>query len=249
MLDGEVSLGHEFLDQSWVHACHGCVADSILCEDARRVQCEGEQQPFLHGRNFLETRSTICLNLNLDKPKYPYKGVVEVTIKWTEEKLELLRDMLTEGMTFQQCGDHFGVSRSSIYLVRKKYFPDLAYGRPVREKKRAVYTDDLVEAQKKRFFNKKWNNSRKEKWDFEIEPFDIEYPSHCPVLGVELDWMSLGRRTENSPSFDRIDPSKGYIPGNVAIISWRANRIKNDGTADEHQKIANWISATLCNAS
>jgi hypothetical protein len=112
-----------------------------------------------------------------------------------------------------------------------------------------LYTDDLVQAQKKRFFNKKWNNSRKEKWDFEIEPFDIEYPSHCPVLGVELDWMSLGRRTENSPSFDRIDPSKGYIPGNVAIISWRANRIKNDGTADEHQKIANWISATLCNAS
>jgi hypothetical protein len=61
---------------------------------------------------------------------------------------------------------------------------------------------------------------------------------------MELDYFS-DSRTENSVTFDRIDPSKDYISGNVVIISWRANRIKNDGTAEEHQKIADFIKAAL----
>lgn len=39
-------------------------------------------------------------------------------------------------------------------------------------------------------------------------------------------------------SLDRIDPRKGYVKGNVWIISYRANLIKNDGTAEEHEMIA-----------
>jgi hypothetical protein len=37
----------------------------------------------------------------------------------------------------------------------------------------------------------------------------------------------------------------GYIKGNVAVISNRANRIKNDGNADEHERIANYIKTNL----
>jgi hypothetical protein len=46
---------------------------------------------------------------------------------------------------------------------------------------------------------------------------------------------------DNSPSLDRINPEKGYVRGNIAIISYRANRMKADGTADEHRLIAEWI--------
>ena len=41
------------------------------------------------------------------------------------------------------------------------------------------------------------------------------------------------KRLENSASLDRIDNVKGYIPGNVQVISWRANRVKSDATLDE----------------
>lgn len=42
-------------------------------------------------------------------------------------------------------------------------------------------------------------------------------------------------------SLDRIVPSLGYVPGNVAVISHRANRIKSDATADELRAVADWL--------
>jgi hypothetical protein len=92
----------------------------------------------------------------------------------------------------------------------------------------------------------KFRNKKAHCWgvEFSVDFGDLIFPTHCPVLGIELDYFANGRE-ENSPSFDRIDPKKGYIKGNVAIISWRANRIKNDGTAEEHQLIADFINSAL----
>ncbi len=42
-------------------------------------------------------------------------------------------------------------------------------------------------------------------------------------------------------SLDRIDNSKGYIPGNVAVISWRANLIKNSSTLEELEAVVAWL--------
>lgn len=64
----------------------------------------------------------------------------------------------------------------------------------------------------------------------------------CPILGIELSWCKQSKVvTENSPSLDRITPSLGYVEGNVVWISNRANRIKNDGTQEEHEKIAKFM--------
>jgi hypothetical protein len=75
---------------------------------------------------------------------------------------------------------------------------------------------------------------------FTVDFKDIEWKTHCPILGMELNYDNHGTR-ENSPSFDRLDNNKGYVPGNVIIVSWRANRIKNDGTAEEHRLISNFM--------
>ena len=56
---------------------------------------------------------------------------------------------------------------------------------------------------------------------------DIQIPEFCPVLGIRLVPLQ-GRRVDNAPSVDRIDPAKGYVKGNVAVISWKANRLKSD---------------------
>ena len=80
-------------------------------------------------------------------------------------------------------------------------------------------------------------------------PFDIdlEYlaalPSeNCPVFGMPLAWCAETKyRQDEAPSLDKIIPALGYVKGNVAWVSWKANRIKNDGSAEDHQRIANWI--------
>ena len=59
--------------------------------------------------------------------------------------------------------------------------------------------------------------------DFNIELSDIVIPTLCPVLGIPMD----------RPSLDRIDGTKGYVKGNVRVISHRANMLKNDATIEE----------------
>lgn len=80
-------------------------------------------------------------------------------------------------------------------------------------------------------------------------PFDIVYedilpiPEFCPVLGIKLDLKPAGRRGfyDHSPSLDRIVPAKGYVKGNIRVISNRANCIKRDATPEELRKIADYI--------
>lgn len=81
-----------------------------------------------------------------------------------------------------------------------------------------------------------------------ITPTDLVWPTHCPVLGLELDYPShrgmRGLKTirDNWPSLDRWDSTKGYVPGNVFVISYRANTLKNSATYEEILKVAKYLS-------
>jgi hypothetical protein len=97
-------------------------------------------------------------------------------------------------------------------------------------------------------FRAKKANSLSSGWEWTVDFGEIEFPRLCPVLGIELDYWAESRQ-ENSVSFDRIDSSKGYVSGNVVIMSWRANRIKNDGTAEEHKKIYEFMQKSLTSSS
>lgn len=73
--------------------------------------------------------------------------------------------------------------------------------------------------------------------DFDIELSDIVVPTHCSYLGVELRPGSKGNYA-NSPSLDRIDNSKGYVKGNIQVISTKANTAKSNLTLDELRQFA-----------
>ena len=78
------------------------------------------------------------------------------------------------------------------------------------------------------------------KLPFTIETEDIKIPDICPVLGIPL-FVSLNKRTDNTPSLDKQIPSEGYTKNNIAIISWRANRLKSDATLDELKLIVKYL--------
>ena len=80
---------------------------------------------------------------------------------------------------------------------------------------------------------------------FDIDPEDCIAPEICPALGIPLKVNEDQSPSDNSPTLDRLDPLKGYVKGNVAVISNRANRIKNDGTVSEIRKIADWLESEL----
>lgn len=67
----------------------------------------------------------------------------------------------------------------------------------------------------------------------------------CPIFKTPFQWgganMGKGKTRDNTPTLDRILPELGYVKGNVAFLSYRANRIKDNGTMQEHYDIADWI--------
>lgn len=69
--------------------------------------------------------------------------------------------------------------------------------------------------------------------EFNLSESDIFIPEFCPVLGIKLE-RYCGDAT---PSLDRIDNSKGYVVGNVVVVSFRANRIKSNSTIEELKKV------------
>lgn len=82
----------------------------------------------------------------------------------------------------------------------------------------------------------------KNKWmPFTITADSIVWPLICPVYGIALDYDTQGRK-ECSPSLDRINNGLGYVVGNVQVISWRANRHKNNATPEELVMLAKFVT-------
>lgn len=88
--------------------------------------------------------------------------------------------------------------------------------------------------------------AKKKRIPFRITIDDIVVPDRCPILGIKLKVGSgRGGATFRSPSLDRIVTELGYVPGNVAVISKRANTIKSNATIGELQAVALWLQRTI----
>jgi len=85
------------------------------------------------------------------------------------------------------------------------------------------------------------SNAEKMGRDFNITIEDVVIPERCPYLGVLLTKECRKENNRYNPSLDRIDSSKGYIKGNVQVISFKANRIKMDLSSEELVTLANNI--------
>jgi hypothetical protein len=177
--------------------------------------------------------------------------VFKSRINWVEE-IPVIKHLGSMGWGLTALSKKYGVSKQRMKQVTAKHIPDWVtnYGQVVNRKEAAEAhfakwglrtNTSLYDAQRIKFRAKKANALRTGyTWDLSFG--ELVWPEFCPILGMEIDYFAESRQ-ENSASFDRIDNSLGYISGNVQIVSWRANRIKSDGTAAELHKIADYLDA------
>lgn len=73
------------------------------------------------------------------------------------------------------------------------------------------------------------HRAKKAGLSFDLEPSDIVIPEVCPITLLPFV-LGQGKMHRQNPSVDRINPRKGYVKGNVRVISAIANRLKQDVT-------------------
>ena len=89
------------------------------------------------------------------------------------------------------------------------------------------------------------NRASKKNVPFDLKVEDLVFPETCPILGINLYInKSYHGPSKNSPSVDRIDPAKGYVKGNIQIISHLANAMKQNATPEELVLFAKWVIKT-----
>jgi len=87
-------------------------------------------------------------------------------------------------------------------------------------------------------------SAKKRNLTFNLKAKDMKplITKRCPILNIkyelnkkDLSWGSEKGQNNwaNSISVDRIDNTKGYIPGNIILVSTLANSIKNQATPDQ----------------
>lgn len=111
----------------------------------------------------------------------------------------------------------------------KEYHKNLFKEKPevFKEKTRLYYLNNPV----KRLLYSTKQTARKYNYDFSLDETDIVIPEYCPYLGIKI--TNLPKQNDSNPSVDRIDSSKGYVKGNIEVISSKANRMKNNATQEE----------------
>lgn len=88
------------------------------------------------------------------------------------------------------------------------------------------------------------SRAKKGNYPFSIEQGDVKELmfnlDYCPALGIKINWEA-DKLEDNSPTLDKIVPELGYVKGNIAVISAKANRIKSNATADDIGKVYCWL--------
>jgi DNA repair exonuclease SbcCD ATPase subunit len=116
-----------------------------------------------------------------------------------------------------------------------------AYNEANKEKIKAYKEANLP----KYMFSNAYSRAKKNNIPFNLTEDYLKsiYPSDmiCPVLGFEMSvGLDENGSSETSPSLDRIIPEKGYVQGNVVVVSMRANTIKRDATPEELRKVTDF---------
>lgn len=111
-----------------------------------------------------------------------------------------------------------------------------------KEKNKLWQKTYAIKFPKKRLLNAARRRAKDNNLEFNITEDDIVIPEICPYLGISLiNSRPRGQHRGDIYSLDRIDSSKGYIKGNVEVISHKANTMKSDATPLELTKFAEYV--------
>lgn len=133
-------------------------------------------------------------------------------------------------------------SRECISMHNRAVAKDWYYKNhdSAKARRKEYSKEDRVNNTLATLFRSRQNSAKSRGTPFQITLEDLPIPDVCPVLKTPFV-----RKTPFAMSIDKIEPGLGYIPGNVQIISRKANLMKNDATKEELKNFGKWIKEYL----
>lgn len=134
-----------------------------------------------------------------------------------------------------QCDELKKQKRREYYLRRKEYY--LEQNKAWRDANKEHRAEHAAKKHRERKQNSPelylWKyakaRSKHDNMEFDLEVSDIVIPDICPYFKTPF---VMGDK-QLAASLDRIDSSRGYTKDNVRVISYKANRMKNNATEQE----------------
>ena len=93
---------------------------------------------------------------------------------------------------------------------------------------------------RRRLLNSAKVRANKNNLKFNITINDIIISEICPAIGIKI-YKAGKEATYNSPALDKIIPSKGYVKGNVEVISHRGNNLKTSMNLKEITMLVKYL--------
>lgn len=143
------------------------------------------------------------------------------------------------------------VSKTDVEKKAEKSVYDSAYRKKNKEKiilRGKEYYESyrrkhFLENPRKYLFNTAKSRAKQFSVEFSIVEEDIVIPQFCPILGYEL--AKGAGYVPNAMSLDRVDNTKGYIKGNVRVISRKANQLKSSINLEFAEKLIKYLKGEL----
>lgn len=94
----------------------------------------------------------------------------------------------------------------------------------------------------KRMLNRTKARAKRKGLTFDLELSDIILPEYCPVFFIDFEYGHI----DWTYSIDRIDNNKGYVKGNIQIVSNKANRLKGDASVEDIEMLLRFMKRNAC---
>ena len=182
-----------------------------------------------------------CSHSHVKQIRVHHLGIPSLQARQAAEKLALVKQLYEQGLNDREIKETTGFSISTVQHYRKNLL-----------KLAAKFEENVYETEEDRIRgyiirNVKFSAKRRN-IEFNITFRDFSLPEFCPLLGIRLTYRGSGDFNSNErATLDRIDNTKGYVKGNVWIISRLANAMKNEATLTQLETFCQNVSHMLEN--
>jgi len=156
--------------------------------------------------------------------------------RMTPQMIDEAVSLLGDGFGLEEIAQKLGVTKNIVrYWTDPEYREGIIqrnqdYRKRTRLARRAWGVAHRSRCPEAHLLTRAKHRAKEQGIEFDLTIEDIVIPDRCPYLDIPIvNGAGTGvMNPRNTASLDRINPDKGYVRGNVIVVSYLANAVKQN---------------------